>query len=687
MRRLVAVPLRRAALSTAVLSTAILLCLPDQGTTQLQSVTLREADGEQVGAIRFYHLKHKPIVNAELRAAMRTQIGEPLQRRFFRNDVETLENLYRSKGFMDVSIRDRRLTIDDKGRVHIAIDIHSGRKWKVAAVELVVPDSVSVPKLPKKRKLQPGKTFRYGRMLQDERRLLSALNRQGYANAQVKAQLQLDSKARQATVRYQVDPGRRYYFGSVEVKGMKGNEERPLKTRTRLVNRSLTFSEGDLYNPAELSLSRSNLARTDLFRSVIVNTKTGAEKDSLQHVEIVLEELKYLHLGGQFTMENKDARVAGNIQHRNWLGRGGRIGLDGSLGQPKQGATAYISERHVLGSGAHLTLSSGVAEEWGRTQVGVSEDEEQLTMLEAADPLLRRLLADGESVAARRYLRESFYQFRSIERIWNTSAILQQSWVRAEGLTHLLRLSLRWTLSRTQPTGNSIDFKTARRGAEAAADALGNPSLTDQLATSGISVDRAWTTELTDKSRTIDLNLVFERDSRDNQIAPSEGTYLKVGGLAALQVGGQATQVLDGVLEFRYYQPVGSHLVFAQGFTLVQAASLRADRSLPRTYWKEFGGEGSVRGVPRQSIQAVGGGRTGFNLRSELRFEWRNIGVVSFWDRADVWRHTSEAQWPGMTDGYGVGLRYAIGFPLRFDLGTDDGFRSKRYYFSIGQAF
>ena len=40
-----------------------------------------------------------------------------------------------------------------------------------------------------------------------------------------------------------------------------------------------------------------------------------------------------------------------------------------------------------------------------------------------------------------------------------------------------------------------------------------------------------------------------------------------------------------------------------------------------------------------------------------------------------------------MTDGYGVGLRYAIGFPLRFDHGTDDGFKSKRYYFSIGQAF
>ncbi len=59
--------------------------------------------------------------------------------------------------------------------------------------------------------------------------------------------------------------------------------------------------------------------------------------------------------------------------------------------------------------------------------------------------------------------------------------------------------------------------------------------------------------------------------------------------------------------------------------------------------------------------------------------------VLPVW--GDVLRHTSEAQWPGMTDGYGVGLRYTIGFPLRFDLGTDDGFKSKRHYFSIGRAF
>ncbi len=656
-----------------------------KGTNQL--VTLREGDGLRVATIRFFHLKHKPIPNEQLRAAMVTTIGEPLQRRFFRNDLETIENLYRGKGHMDISIRDRRLTTDGKGNVHIAIDIHSGKKWKVAAVELVAADSVALPKLPKKRKLRPGKTFKYARMLQDERRLQSALNQQGYANADVNAQLELNSKDRTATVRYQVDPGRRYYFGPVTVKGVKGNQSRSLLTRSGLIDRALTFREGDLFDPAELSLCRSNLARTNLFRSVIMNTSTGAE-DSLQHVEILLEEMKYLHLGGQFTMENTDARLAGNIQHRNWLGRGGHIGLDGSLGQPKQGATAYVSERHILGSGADLTVSVGLSDEWGRTKVGVAaEGEDQQNLLRDVNPLFQRLLDDSETETANRYLRASFYQFRSIERIWNTSAVLQRSWAQSQGLTHLLRLSLRWTRARTKPTGGNIDFKSSDHARRAAAAALGDPNLVAELAADKIKVDSVWEKVLTDESHTIDLNLSFERDTRNNQISPSSGTYLKIGGLAALQMGDQATRVLDGVFEFRYYQPLGSHFVLAQGLSFVQAASLREDRTLPQTYWKEYGGEGSVRGVPRQSIQAVGGGRTGANLRTELRFERHNLGVVSFWDRASVWRHTSDAQWSDMTDGYGVGLRYIIGFPLRFDLGTDDGFSDKRYYFSIGQAF
>ena len=75
-------------------------------------------------------------------------------------------------------------------------------------------------------------------------------------------------------------------------------------------------------------------------------------------------------------------------------------------------------------------------------------------------------------------------------------------------------------------------------------------------------------------------------------------------------------------------------VVWAQALRLVKAASLRQDRVLPRTYWKEFGGEGSVRGVKRETINIANGGRLGINLRNELRFQQGQVGLVFFWDRA-----------------------------------------------------
>ena len=153
---------------------------------------------------------------------------------------------------------------------------------------------------------------------------------------------------------------------------------------------------------------------------------------------------------------------------------------------------------------------------------------------------------------------------------------------------------------------------------------------------------------------------------------------MRLAGLYAIELGGQATRILDGDLEVRHYRPLGRRLVWAQALRLVRVASLRRERALPRHYWKELGGDGSVRGIERNTIQVVDGGRLGINLRNELRARYRDFGLVLFWDRANVWRYTRDVmKWKNITslkqfmllmvDGYGVGLRYTMGIPFRVD--------------------
>ena len=162
-------------------------------------------------------------------------------------------------------------------------------------------------------------------------------------------------------------------------------------------------------------------------------------------------------------------------------------------------------------------------------------------------------------------------------------------------------------------------------------------------------------------------------------------------GLYAIEFGRKPTRVLEGEVVWRYYLRLHPNFVWAQQFRGLLTASLRKNRDLPEAYWIELGGEGSVRGVGRERIQAAGGGRAGANLRSELRLNAREFGFVVFWDRAGVWRHLRQARWGGMVDGYGFGFRYERGIPFRFDVGwsrnLDNRRNNRSLYFSIGQAF
>ena len=356
-------------------------------------VSLRQADGYEVASIRFLHLDKKPIKNSILRSAMLTREGEPLQRRFLRNDLTVIENLYRGKGYMGVKVVGRTLALDDDDKLRVTIKIDSGSRWKVEAVQLAMSDSVLAASLRPALLLRPGKVFLYGKVLQDERALQTLLNSRGYAHARVRNHLELDSQRRTAAVTYEVDPGRKLYFGAARIIGVKGDEERELLTNSALVRRHLTFGEGDLYDPEQLRRSRSNLARTDLFRSIILSTPAAALQDSLQSVEIRLEERKYVHLEAQVSLQNTDSRVAANVQHGNWLGRGGRLGFDASLGRPLQGGKAYMTERNIFESGADLTVAAGLTEEWGQTRVWADpRDSLQFELLTTNDSILEGLL-------------------------------------------------------------------------------------------------------------------------------------------------------------------------------------------------------------------------------------------------------------------------------------------------------
>ena len=660
---------------------AAVLCLALAGTAlaqeDLREISAHEADDYKVAQIRFVHRGAKRIKGETLRSAMLTQEGKRFQRRFFKNDLSGLVNLYYSKGYRDAEIVRKYLRLDAKDRVHIHIEIDSGALWTVRALTLVGGAPFAADTLRAQVGLRAGVPLDYGKVLEGERQLQVFLNQRGYPHATVHNEWVGDDRASRSTeVVFHIDPGRKMYFGAVEVENLD-----QLYTSKEVIERYLHFEQGDLYNPEQLAKSREQLARTGLFRSVFLLTPETS--DSLQPVVVRLREKKRIALSTEVFLSNIEPRVKGVVQHNNWLGRGARLSLDASWGQPEQGITASFTERNLLGTGADLVLSAGVTDEWQKTkQQGKPNDPRQFELLTANDLVLKDLLSLFGEPIAREYISTASYEYRSIEHLWKAEATLTKSWREI----YRVQVSLSGEDSRTRPD-------PSERIAYSPDIDAGSDFFAQDIA--------EWLRILTERKRSVDLSTEFLRDSRDDPFAPTRGAFLRLTGLYAYAfiLGGSPTYVIDGEAEFRYYQPLSRRLVLALALQGARTASLRRGRPLPQDYWKAYGGEGSLRGVEHKTINAPGGGRLGLNMRGELRYQRNSFGLVGFWDRAQVWREPSKATLRSMVDGYGVGLRYVLGFPLRLDVAFNDGslnsesdekqrfYQRREYYFSIGQAF
>lgn len=688
------------------------LCLALAGMAaaqgDLREASVRQADGHKVAQVRFVHRGEKRIKGETLRSAMLTQEGQRFHRRFFKNDLSQLVNLYRSKGYRDAEIVRKYLRLDAKDRVHIHIEIDSGALWTVRRLTLVGGAPFAADTLCAQVSLRAGAPLDYGKVLEGERQLQAFLNQRGYPHAAVRNEWVEDDLADRSTeVVFRIDPGRKMYFGAVEVENLD-----QLYTRKVLIDRYMYFEPGDVYDPEQLAKSREQLARTGLFRSVFLLTpETG---DSLQPVVVRLSEKKRISFSTYAFFSNINPRLTGAVQHNNWLGRGARLSLDASWGQPEQGVTASFTERNVLGTGADLVLSAGVSDEWedNRRRSGDPNDQRQFALLTANDSILNGLLLFSGEVDAREYINTATFRYRSIEHLWKAEATLTKGWREV----YQIQVSLSGEDSRIRPDpseriayapnpdaggastsdeptdGDDLfsddDFDFAGKGRSLAQDEVIDYS------DGKIPVTADWLQILTERERSVNLKTEFLRDSRDDPFAPTRGAFLRLTGLYAYSfiLGRHQTYVIDGEAEFIYYQPLSRRLVLALALQGTRTGSLRRGRALPQKYWKAYGGEGSVRGVEYEAIQATGGGRLGLNMRGELRYQRNSFGLVGFWDRAQVWRRPSEATLRPMVDGYGVGLRYVLGFPLRLDLAFNDGAlngesRRIRFYFSIGQAF
>ena len=404
--------------------------------------------------------------------------------------------------------------------------------------------------------------------------------------------------------------------------------------------------------------------------------------------------------------------------------------MTGYLGRPVQGGKFDITERNVFGSGADLTVTASLTDDWGTSRKKADlEDSTQFALLTSNDSVLNdallndALLFSGAELVTE-YIRASEYDYPSIERLLQFKSSLSRQWEPADAARYHARTELNWNQSRTEPfLGGKINYSPGYPpeaaesestetvedtpddedpldddnpfgDEEPSGDDLGEACGPDDpdYACGSIRIDDTWHSLLTEDSNALDLTFAFNRDSRDNPISPSSGTLLHAEGLYAIEFGRKATRVLKGEVGWRYYLRLHPNFVWAQQFSGLLTASLRKNRDLPEAYWIELGGEGSVRGRRPRAHPGDGRGASRRQRAQRTAHQRRGVRVRPLLGPG---RCVAPPP-PGPLGQHGGRVRVRVcatsaAFRFRFDVGwsrdPDNRRNNRSLYFSIGQAF
>ncbi len=185
-------------------------------------------------------------------------------------------------------------------------------------------------------------------------------------------------------------------------------------------------------------------------------------------------------------------------------------------------------------------------------------------------------------------------------------------------------------------------------------------------------------------------------DARDNILDAKRGNLARVQvDVASTALGGTNDFIRPNLL-WRGYRDVRRGVIGALSARYGWITSWEESGFVPVNERFLAGGEGSVRGYPRNSLGPTDnegkpvGGKAVIELRGEVRF--RRLGswqLVLFVDAGMVWHDISAIDLSELAVGAGPGIRYGtpIG-SLRFDAAkpiNNDG--DWQFYFGIGQAF
>ncbi len=244
--------------------------------------------------------------------------------------LEVLQEFYRSQGYLSAKLRREtfaeRESAERRGAAVVPVDVRVRVDAGPRAIlgELRVEGDVGGVDADAIFADLVGQPLNPAEVDTRVRRLVEALNEEGYLGADARASTTLSADGTVADVTVTVAPGPVVYLRSVILRGHR-------RTRRSVVEREIDLNPGDPLAPSRIAAIRRRLYELDLFSRV--SAELVGDEDRAKDLIVEVEERPNLHmeLGGGIATD-QGVKVFARGGHRNLFGLGHRLTLLGQAG-------------------------------------------------------------------------------------------------------------------------------------------------------------------------------------------------------------------------------------------------------------------------------------------------------------------------------------------------------------------
>lgn len=277
-------------------------------------------------------------------------------RRRAEEDVDQFEAILHSFGYYDGRVS-YRLTEETSGRepdapaskASLEFQIEPGGPYRLSEIELEIHHQDETVQRPindaelKATGLSFGMRAEAAPIIDAEQRLIDLFLNSGYPLAESeKRRVTADTKEKTLKVVYRIITGRKADFGEVVVSGAK-------KVDPGFISGYRSWQKGKSFSSEQLKMTQQDLAKTNLFNSVIIHPAKAINDQGQIPIEIQVTEREPRTVGGGVNYSTADGFGANlSWEHRNLFGSGEKLKflIDGSGLQ--QGAEASFRKPQFL---------------------------------------------------------------------------------------------------------------------------------------------------------------------------------------------------------------------------------------------------------------------------------------------------------------------------------------------------